>query len=101
MTDGAPLTFTTPTFTLVVFLSSSGVADIFKEDSLQIFCSCLAHMNTQEPAAQSGAGWDEAQCMAALAQLEQLQAQVRTQRFALAPPTYLGRLTTYASRSPE
>ena len=58
-------------------------------------------MNTQEPTAQPGAGWDEAQCMAALAQLEQLQAQVRTQRFVLAPLTNLGRLTIYASRSPE
>ena len=34
-------------------------------------------MSASEPAAQPGAGWDEAQCMAALAQLEQLQAQVR------------------------
>lgn len=34
-------------------------------------------MSATEPAAQPGAGWDEAQCKAALAQLEQLQTQVR------------------------
>jgi hypothetical protein len=58
-------------------------------------------MNTEEPSAQLGAGWDEAQCMAALAQLEQLQAQVRTRRFAVVLLTNFGRLTIYASRSPE
>jgi hypothetical protein len=37
-------------------------------------------MAGSEAATQSGAGadWDEAQCTAALAQLEQLQAQVKT-----------------------
>jgi len=34
-------------------------------------------MGATEGEAQPGAGWDEAQCTAALAQLEQLQAQVR------------------------
>ena len=34
-------------------------------------------MGAPDVAAQPGAGWDEAQCTAALAQLEQLQAQVR------------------------
>lgn len=33
-------------------------------------------MATTESASQPGAGWDEAQCTAALAHLEQLQAQV-------------------------
>ena len=40
-----------------------------------LYLPCV--MSASEPAAQPGAGWDEAQCMAALAQLEQLQAQVR------------------------
>lgn len=34
-------------------------------------------MVASEAAGQPGAGWDEAQCIAALAQLEQIQAQVR------------------------
>jgi hypothetical protein len=37
-------------------------------------------MGAPDVAAQPGAGWDEAQCTAALAQLEQLQAQVRIAR---------------------
>lgn len=37
-------------------------------------------MSAPESAAQAGASWDEAQCMTALAQLEQLQAQVRSRR---------------------
>ncbi|KAF3002034.1 hypothetical protein E8E13_008771 [Curvularia kusanoi] len=39
-------------------------------------------MNAQESTAP-GAGWDEAQCMAALAQLEQLQAQIDDLRLAI------------------
>jgi hypothetical protein len=34
-------------------------------------------MAAPEVAVDSGAGWDEAQCASALAQLEQLQAQVQ------------------------
>jgi hypothetical protein len=34
-------------------------------------------MGVPDVAAQPGAGWDEEQCTAALAHLEQLQAQVR------------------------
>lgn len=34
-------------------------------------------MSAPDTAAVPGAGWDEAQCTAALARLEQLQAQVK------------------------
>ncbi|KAJ8117847.1 hypothetical protein OPT61_g1048 [Boeremia exigua] len=40
-------------------------------------------MSASDAAAQPGAGWDEAQCMAALAQLEQLQAQIDDLRLAI------------------
>ncbi|KAF1365287.1 hypothetical protein EJ07DRAFT_96182 [Lizonia empirigonia] len=40
-------------------------------------------MSATEPAAQPGAGWDEAQCKAALAQLEQLQAQIDDLRLVI------------------
>ncbi|RYN40395.1 hypothetical protein AA0112_g3228 [Alternaria arborescens] len=40
-------------------------------------------MGATEGAAQPGAGWDEAQCTAALAQLEQLQAQINDMRLAI------------------
>jgi hypothetical protein len=49
-----------------------------EEGQAAVFDLLLAKMSAPESAAQPGAGWDEAQCMAALAQLEQLQAQVRT-----------------------
>ncbi|KAI4647578.1 uncharacterized protein J4E78_008893 [Alternaria triticimaculans] len=40
-------------------------------------------MGAPDVAAQPGAGWDEAQCTAALAQLEQLQAQISDMRLAI------------------
>ncbi|CAO2647752.1 Nn.00g086740.m01.CDS01 [Neocucurbitaria sp. VM-36] len=40
-------------------------------------------MSAPDSAAQPGAGWDEAQCTAALAQLEQLQAQIDDLRLAI------------------
>ncbi|KAF2633721.1 hypothetical protein BU25DRAFT_11720 [Macroventuria anomochaeta] len=40
-------------------------------------------MSASGSTAQPGAGWDEAQCMAALAQLEQLQAQIDDLRLAI------------------
>ncbi|KAH7380623.1 mediator complex subunit 27-domain-containing protein [Pyrenochaeta sp. MPI-SDFR-AT-0127] len=40
-------------------------------------------MSPSDAAAQPGAGWDEAQCTAALAQLEQLQAQLDDLRSAI------------------
>ncbi|KAL1800885.1 hypothetical protein ACET3X_001227 [Alternaria dauci] len=40
-------------------------------------------MGATEAAAQPGAGWDEAHCTAALAQLEQLQAQINNTRLAI------------------
>lgn len=55
-------------------------------------------MSASSTAAQPGAGWDEAQCMAALAQLEQLQAQVRTFHLNSVNGTKLYRLMIYASQ---
>lgn len=58
-------------------------------------------MSVSDSTAQPGAGWDEAQCTAALAQLEQLQAQVRLHHLSLRNGIDLYRSTIYALRYPE
>jgi hypothetical protein len=52
-------------------------------------------MAALEVASDPGAGWDEAQCTAALAQLEELQAHVRSESIrAISPELTHSRLTT-------
>jgi hypothetical protein len=47
--------------------------------AFDFLCEHHIAMAAPEIASDPGAGWDEAQCSAALAQLEQLQAQVRSE----------------------
>lgn len=58
-------------------------------------------MSAPDSTAQVGAGWDEAQCMEALAHLEQLQAQVNQHHPLLRNGIDIYRLMICVLRYPE
>lgn len=68
----------------LVFTLLDTLSDIFFR-TLRTYCLkfqfgfILSHypMSATDLSSQPGAGWDESQCTAALAQMEQLQSQVR------------------------